>query len=96
MLQNSRGMFVAGCCFDELPPAVIMEAVRSHRSTGGAVFFDPGPRSLTFRDPERRKALNVLLDGTDVVLMTQVGIPCLIPVVGWHVVEYLHCNHCRA
>lgn len=87
---------MAGCCFDELPPAVIMEAVTSHRSTGGAVFFDPGPRSLTFRDPERRKALNVLLDGTDVVLMTQVGIPCLIPVVGWHVVEYLHCNHCRA
>ena len=66
-------MFVAGCCFDELPPAVIMEAVHSHRSTGGAVFFDPGPRSLTFRDPERKKALHALLDSTDVVLMTEVS-----------------------
>ncbi len=67
-------MFVAGCCFDELPPAVIMEAVHSHRSTGGAVFFDPGPRSLTFRDPERKKALHALLDSTDVVLMTEVSV----------------------
>ena len=66
-------MFVAGCCFDELPPAVIMEAVHSHRSSGGAVFFDPGPRSLTFRDPDRKKALHALLDSTDVVLMTQVS-----------------------
>ncbi len=72
VLQASRAMFVAGCCFDELPPAVIMEAVHSHRSTGGAVFFDPGPRSLTFRDPERKTALHALLDSTDVVLMTQV------------------------
>jgi sugar/nucleoside kinase (ribokinase family) len=66
-------MFVAGCCFDELPPAVIMEAVHSHRSSGGAVFFDPGPRSLTFRDPARKKALHAVLDSTDVVLMTQVS-----------------------
>lgn len=73
VLQASRAMFVAGCCFDELPPAVIMEAVHSHRSTGGAVFFDPGPRSLTFRDPDRKKALHALLDSTDVVLMTQVS-----------------------
>ena len=65
-------MFVAGCCFDELPPAVIMEAVHSHRSAGGAVFFDPGPRSLTFRNPDRKRALHALLDSTDVVLMTQV------------------------
>ena len=73
VLQASRAMFVAGCCFDELPPAVIMEAVRSHRSAGGAVFFDPGPRSLTFRDPDRQTALHALLDSTDVVLMTQVS-----------------------
>ena len=72
VLQDSAALFVAGCCFDELPPAVIMEGVRSHRATGGAVFFDPGPRSMTFRDLHRRKALHTLLDSTDVVLMTQV------------------------
>ena len=73
VLQNSRALFVAGCCFDELPPAVIMEGVHSHRAAGGAVFFDPGPRSMTFRDSQRRTALDTLLDSTDVVLMTQVS-----------------------
>ena len=63
---------MAGCCFDELPPNVIMEAVMSARSAGAAIFFDPGPRSWTFREPERRRALNELLDSTDVVLMTEV------------------------
>ncbi|BDA49261.1 probable 5-dehydro-2-deoxygluconokinase [Coccomyxa sp. Obi] len=71
VLRDARGLFVAGCCFDELPPSVIMEAVSSARSAGAAIFFDPGPRSWTFREPERRRALNELLDSTDVVLMTE-------------------------
>ena len=71
-MRDARGLFVAGCCFDELPPAVIMEAVASARSAGAAIFFDPGPRSWTFREPERRRALDDLLDSTDVVLMTEV------------------------
>ncbi|EIE24898.1 Ribokinase-like protein, partial [Coccomyxa subellipsoidea C-169] len=71
VLRDARGLFVAGCCFDELPPAVIMEAVKSARSAGSAIFFDPGPRSWTFREPERRRALDELLDSTDVVLMTE-------------------------
>ena len=72
VLRDARGLFVAGCCFDELPPSVIMEAVTSARSAGAAIFFDPGPRSWTFREPERRGALNDLLDSTDVMLMTEV------------------------
>lgn len=72
MLGDAGGLFVAGCCFDELPPSVIMDAVAATRSGGGGIFFDPGPRSWTFREPCRRKALGELLDLTDVVLMTQV------------------------
>ena len=72
VLRDARGVFVAGCCFDELPPSVIMEAVTSARSAGAAIFFDPGPRSWTFREPQRRRALDELLDSTDVVLMTEV------------------------
>ena len=41
MLGDTRGLFVGGCAFDELPPAVIMEAVHAVRAGGGAVFFDP-------------------------------------------------------
>ncbi len=76
MLRDARGVFVAGCCFDELPPSVIMEAVTSARSAGAAIFFDPGPRSWTFREPQRRRALDDLLDSTDVVLMTEVPSLC--------------------
>lgn len=76
VLRDARGLFVAGCCFDELPAGVIMEAVASARSAGAAVFFDPGPRSWTFREPERARALGELLDSTDVVLMTEVCCCC--------------------
>ena len=56
-----------------------MEAVTSARSAGAAIFFDPGPRSWTFREPERRRALDELLDSTDVVLMTEVpSLPLLL------------------
>ncbi len=84
VLRDARGLFVAGCCFDELPPSVIMEAVTSARSAGAAIFFDPGPRSWTFREPERRRALNELLDSTDVVLMTEVpSLPLLVSLSEW-------------
>ncbi len=73
MLGDTRGLFVGGCAFDELPPGVIVEAAAAVRARGGAVFFDPGPRAWTFAEPGRRRALDALLDATDVVLMTQVG-----------------------
>ena len=40
-------MFLNGFVFDELPAEVVLDTVNTARSAGAAVFFDPGPRSVT-------------------------------------------------
>ena len=71
-LQSTHALFVNGFIFDELPGSVVMSAVACARKTGAATFFDPGPRAWTLRQGERKKAMDALLDASDVVLMTQV------------------------
>lgn len=51
---------------------MVMAAVKVARQAGAATFFDPGPRAWTLRVGERKKAMDALLDASDVVLMTQV------------------------
>ena len=70
-LQATHGLFVNGFIFDELPGSVVMAAVMAGRKAGAATFFDPGPRAWTLGQGERKKAMDALLDASDVVLMTQ-------------------------
>lgn len=44
MIRSSRALFANGFVFDELPLEVVCHSVEQARSSGAAVFFDPGPR----------------------------------------------------
>lgn len=71
-LQSTRALFINGFIFDELPGPVVLSAVACANRAGAATFFDPGPRAWTLRQGERKKSMDVLLDASHVVLMTQV------------------------
>ena len=73
-LRSTHALFVNGFIFDELPGSVVMSAVACARKAGAATFFDPGPRAWTLGQGERKKAMDALLDASDVVLMTQVDL----------------------
>ncbi|KAL4422697.1 hypothetical protein ABPG75_008894 [Micractinium tetrahymenae] len=71
VLQDTEAVFVNGFAFDELPAAAVLAAAATARRAGAAVFFDPGPRSWTFSEGERKAAFEAMLDASDVVCMTE-------------------------
>jgi hypothetical protein len=70
-LKQARAVFTNGFIFDELPLNVVTDAITEAIYAGASVFFDPGPRCFTMLDGERRKALDTLMDLSDVILMTE-------------------------
>ncbi len=93
-LQSTHALFVNGFIFDELPGSVVMSAVACARKAGAATFFDPGPRAWTLRQGERKKAMDALLDASDVVLMTQViPSPCCLKGAYCSAAEAWRYNH---
>lgn len=71
VLRSSRAIFTNGFIFDELPLHIVQSACSDAIQHGSAVFFDPGPRCHTMLEGGRRQALDVLLDLSTVVLMTE-------------------------
>lgn len=71
VLSETRALMLNGFVLDELPGPMVIQAAAATRAAGGAVFFDPGPRSWTLLEGERRVALDAILDLADIVLMTQ-------------------------
>jgi sugar/nucleoside kinase (ribokinase family) len=71
VLARSRSIFVNGFVFDEMPESLVVSAARYAQKHGASVLFDPGPRSWTFCEGDRRHALESMLDVADVVLMTE-------------------------
>lgn len=71
MVSDSRALMLNGFVLDELPGPLVVKAAVATRDGGGAVFFDPGPRSWTLLEGERRASLDAILNVADVVLMTQ-------------------------
>lgn len=73
ILEDTAAVFVNGFVFDELPADIVIAAANHAAASGAAIFFDPGPRSWTFCESgaTRRKALESMLDISDVVLMTE-------------------------
>ncbi|KAJ3673893.1 hypothetical protein LUZ60_005885 [Juncus effusus] len=71
-IKQSKVLFCNGYAFDELRPNVIASSVEHALNAGTAVFFDPGPRgkSLFRGTSEERKALDLLLRLSDVLLLT--------------------------
>lgn len=70
-LKQARAVFTNGFIFDELPLNVVTDAISEAIEAGSSVFFDPGPRCFTMLQGERRRALDTLMDLSDVVLMTE-------------------------
>ncbi|GFR46665.1 hypothetical protein Agub_g8280, partial [Astrephomene gubernaculifera] len=71
VLRSSRAIFTNGFIFDELPLEVVRAACEDAIRQGAAIFFDPGPRCQTMLEGPRRAALDLLLDLSAVVLMTE-------------------------
>ncbi|EFJ43260.1 hypothetical protein VOLCADRAFT_119122, partial [Volvox carteri f. nagariensis] len=71
VLRTARAVFTNGFIFDELPLAAVETACSDAIEHGAAIFFDPGPRCQTMLEGPRRAALNLLLDLSSVVLMTE-------------------------
>ncbi|KAG2496877.1 hypothetical protein HYH03_005276 [Edaphochlamys debaryana] len=71
VLRSSRAVFTNGFIFDELPLHAVESACLDAISNGSAIFFDPGPRCQTMLEGPRRAALDLLLDLSAVVLMTE-------------------------
>ncbi|PNW78680.1 hypothetical protein CHLRE_09g387050v5 [Chlamydomonas reinhardtii] len=71
VLRSSRAIFTNGFIFDELPLQAVQACVLDAISQGAAIFFDPGPRCQTMLEGPRRAALDLLLDLSCVVLMTE-------------------------
>eukprot|EP00890_Picochlorum_soloecismus_P002189 jgi/Picsp_1/2971/NSC_01195-R1_sugar carbohydrate kinase len=71
VLSRSKSVFVNGFVFDEMPESLVVSAARYTQRHGALVLFDPGPRSWTFCEGDRRHALESMLDVADVVLMTE-------------------------
>ncbi|GLC55977.1 hypothetical protein PLESTB_001051100 [Pleodorina starrii] len=71
VLRSSRAIFTNGFIFDELPLEAVQAACSDAIRHGAAIFFDPGPRCQTMLEGPRRAALDLLLDLSCVVLMTE-------------------------
>ncbi|EFN52458.1 hypothetical protein CHLNCDRAFT_138775 [Chlorella variabilis] len=71
VLRNTEALFINGFVFDELPAGAVLQAARVAQAAGAAVFFDPGPRSWTFSEGERKAALEAILSVADCVCMTE-------------------------
>lgn len=71
LLKNCRAVFTNGFIFDELPLEVVQIAVTAASESGAALCFDPGPRCHTMREGPRKVALEVMMDLSDIVLMTE-------------------------
>mmetsp|Transcript_17088 Transcript_17088/g.43383 ORF Transcript_17088/g.43383 Transcript_17088/m.43383 type:complete len:456 (+) Transcript_17088:91-1458(+) len=71
LLRDTRAVYINGFCFDELRPETVAAAMREARQAGAAVFFDPGPRSWTMLEGERRAAMDGVLANASVVLVTR-------------------------
>ncbi|MQL98922.1 hypothetical protein Taro_031639 [Colocasia esculenta] len=71
-IKQSKILFCNGYVFDELSPDLIVSALDCAISAGTTVFFDPGPRgrSLSTGTPEERRALELYLKLSDVLLLT--------------------------
>lgn len=71
-IQDSKVLFCNGYAFDELHPHVIISSIECAISSGTAVFFDPGPRgrTLSHGTPEEKRALDLSLRLSDVLLLT--------------------------
>ncbi|GLI62546.1 hypothetical protein VaNZ11_005210 [Volvox africanus] len=71
VLRSARAVFTNGFIFDELPLEAVQGACNDAIQHGAAIFFDPGPRCQTMLEGPRRAALDLLLDLSAVVLMTE-------------------------
>jgi len=71
VISRTRSVFVNGFVFDEMPESLVVSAAHYAQQHGALVLFDPGPRSWTFGEGDRRHALESMLDVSDVVLMTE-------------------------
>ncbi|GIL69748.1 hypothetical protein Vretimale_10235 [Volvox reticuliferus] len=71
VLRSARALFTNGFIFDELPLEAVQAACTDAIQHGAAIFFDPGPRCQTMLEGPRRAALDLLLDLSAVVLMTE-------------------------
>ncbi|KAJ4767524.1 5-dehydro-2-deoxygluconokinase 1 [Rhynchospora pubera] len=71
-IQESKILFCNGYAFDELHPHIIISSIECAISSGTAVFFDPGPRGKTLfhGTPDERRALDLSLRQSDVLLLT--------------------------
>uniref|UniRef100_A0A7C9A5P7 Fructokinase n=1 Tax=Opuntia streptacantha TaxID=393608 RepID=A0A7C9A5P7_OPUST len=71
-IKKSKILVINGYGFDELPPGLIVSALKYAVDVGTCVFFDPGPRgkSLSIGTPEEQMALSELLKMSDVLLLT--------------------------
>lgn len=71
-IKQSKILVVNGYGFDELPPGLIVSALKYAVDVGTCVFFDPGPRgkSLSMGTTEEQLALSELLKMSDVLLLT--------------------------
>eukprot|EP00775_Hariotina_reticulata_P013761 gene13761-13880_t len=70
-LKSTEAVFTNGFVFDELPLELVKSAIQAASDAGAAVLFDPGPRASTMKTGVRRRALDTLMDLSDVVLMTE-------------------------
>jgi len=69
-ISSTHTVFTNGYVFDELLLPVVEAAAKTASEAGAAVCFDPGPRCHTMKTGSRRRALDTLMDLSDVVLMT--------------------------
>lgn len=71
-IKQSKILFCNGYGFDELSPGLIMATVEYAVDVGTSIFFDPGPRgkSLSAGTAEEQRTLSVLLEMSDVLLVT--------------------------
>ncbi|CAA7395229.1 unnamed protein product [Spirodela intermedia] len=71
-IRQSKILFCNGYVFDELYTKLIVSALDSAISAETTVFFDPGPRgrSLSTGTPEEKRALELFLEFSDVLLLT--------------------------
>ncbi|KXZ54257.1 hypothetical protein GPECTOR_5g347 [Gonium pectorale] len=71
LLRSARAVVTNGFLFDELPLEVVRGAALDAIEHGAAIFFDPGPRCASMLEGPRRAALDLLMDLSAVVLMTE-------------------------
>lgn len=71
-IAKSKILVVNGYGFDELPPCLLVSAMKYAVEVGTCVFFDPGPKgkSLSTGTPEEQMAISEFLKMSDVVLLT--------------------------